>query len=150
MSGYRTPKVEALNAVLEMIIGDYASAKPAAAPAVAATHRAIYLDRADVTVASCRCDIGAAAGLSCALSMIPPAGCEDMAASGELTAMALSNLNEVMNIFSNLFMDDHSAHLRLRGVDTDVAEEVPAGAADVVFDLELGRYGKGQIAFRHV
>jgi len=150
MSGYATPAVEQLNSMLEMIVGDYASASPVDGAAIETTHRAIYYDRSDGTVASCSCDIGAAAGLGCALSMIPPAGCEDMVGSEELTGMAEANLGEVMNIFSNLFMNDRSAHLRLAGVGTDVAGEIPDSGTDVAFALDLGRYGKGQLVFRHV
>jgi len=81
--------------------------------------------------------------------MVPPGAAEDMVEEGVLTEMASANLYEVMNIFSALYMDDSTAHLKLTGVaaanDTNVSLE--GETQEVTFNLDAGRYGRGKVRF---
>ncbi len=146
---YIAPQLNNLRDMLEMIVGPSAGAKGAENFDVAEiSHTAIYIDKENNPVASCSCDMKAAAALGCSLSMIPPAGAEGMVDDGELSANAKDNLYEVMNMFSSLMMDDKSSHLKLAevnpGADSSVAGET---VKEVCFALELGAYGGGTIVF---
>ena len=142
------PDAQGLTRTLEMIAGDSASGKAAAAGPADVAYSGVFVDDDDVVVASCDCDMATAAALGCALSMIPPGGAEGMVEDGELSAMASDNLYECMNMFSSLLMADGSGHLRLVRVER-AAPDIDGGPAEAAFALELGRYGKGALRFRY-
>lgn len=151
MSAYCTPTAAGLDNMLTMVVGEDAESSPSSKTAIEASHHALFKDGDDVVVATCSCNIEAAAGLSCALSMIPPGGAEDMIDEKELTETAKANYYEVMNIFSSLFMDDRSAHLRLTEIGTGAPPVELDKGESVAFTLDLDRYGNdGEIVFRHV
>ncbi len=150
MSAYKLPNPSELNESLEMILGEAAQIAEGDALATNnASHAAEFVNRQDEVVAYCLCDLPLAAGLGAALSMVPPGAAEDMVDEGALTEMATANLYEVMNIFSALYMDDSTSHLKLTVVnaanDTDMALE--GETQEVTFDLDTGRYGKGKVRF---
>jgi len=151
MSAYRTPTVTGLDGMLAMVVGEEATSKAAGDTAVTASHHAVFVDRDGSPVATCSCNLAAAANLSCALSMIPPGGAEAMIEDNALTDMANSNFYEVMNIFSSLFMDDRSGHLKLADVGAGAPTTALENAESATFTLDLDRYGRGgEIVFRHV
>ncbi len=150
MSAYKLPNVSELNESLEMILGDPAQITECEVlNHSGASHAAEFRNRKDEIVAYCLCDLPLAAGLGAALSMVPPGAAEDMVGEGELTEMATANLYEVMNIFSQLYMDDSTAHLKLTTVsaanDADVTLE--GETHEITYDLDTGRYGKGKVRF---
>lgn len=150
MSAYKLPNPSELNQSLEMILGEPAKiAECDALGANSASHAAEFRNRQDEVVAYCLCDLPLAAGLGAALSMVPPGAAEDMIEEGALTEMATANLYEVMNIFSALYMDDSTSHLKLCSVDaandTDVSLE--GETHEITFNLDTGRYGKGKVRF---
>ena len=150
MSDFLTPDKAGLDRMLGMVVGEDAAAEPRADEAIEESHHALFIDREDKLVAICSCDMHAAAALGCALSMIPVGGAEDMVDEKELTGMAMSNLGEVMNIFSSLYMNDGSGHLRLKSVENGPAPALE-GSTAVAFDLDLDRYGSdGSIVFRNL
>ncbi len=149
---YIKPEVPKLLQMLEMVAGASANAKVADGLDEAnISHTAVYVGEGDEAVATCTCDMGAAAALGCSLSLIPPAGAEDMVSSGKLSDNAADNLYEVMNIFSSLMMDDKSSHLKLVSVK-DGADDAITGKTveNVSFLLNLGAYGEGTISFNAV
>jgi len=150
MSAYKLPNTNELNQSLEMILGAQAKITECdALGANGASHAAEFTNRQDEVVAYCLCDLPLAAGLGAALSMVPPAAAEDMVEEGALSEMATANLHEVMNIFSALYMDDSTAHLKLSSVaaanDTGVSLE--GETHEITFDLDTGKYGKGKVRF---
>ena len=150
MSAYKLPNPGELNESLEMILGESAKiAECDALGANSASHAAEFKNRQDEVVAYCLCDLPIAAGLGAALSMVPPGAAEDMVEEGTLTEMAAANLYEVMNIFSALYMDDSTAHLKLTAVaaanDTDVSLE--GETHEITYNLDAGRYGQGKVRF---
>lgn len=147
---FKLPTEADIERMLAMIVGEDARAKRSnELEAGSVTHLGVYIDREDKPVAVCEADLNAAVGLGCALSMIPQAGMGSMLENGEMSDSAKLNLYEVMNIFSGLFMDDHTEHLRLTEVvESDFDTRIPDGAEAVGFVLTLGRYGTGQIRFR--
>ncbi len=149
MPNYRTPDASSLNAMIGVIIDPDTEAQPHDPPeAFDASYVALFVDGEDNLVAQCACDLQLAASVGCALSMIPPNTASDMAASGALTEMAEGNLYEVMNMFSSLFMDDNSSHLRLTEVVP--ANDAPSLDGDVnvsSFTLAGGKYAGGKVSF---
>lgn len=114
-----------------------------------ASHIAEFKNTQDEIVAYCLSDLPLSAGLGAALSMVPPGAAEDMIDEGELSEMAAANLYEVMNIFSALYMDDSTSHLKLTSVDAanDAEISLEGDTHEITFDLDIGRYGKGKVRF---
>ncbi|MGQ7847987.1 hypothetical protein ACUNV4_26060 [Granulosicoccus sp. 3-233] len=148
---YQSPTASKVAEMLSMVLGVEATAKEGSAPdAAGLDHVAIFLNREDELVASCSCNLSTAAALGCALSMIPPGGAEVMVEDGALSDTASENFYEMMNICSSLLMNDKSAHLRLVEVVVDAGRRMLTdGNAEVAFDVELGKYGKGSLVFNH-
>lgn len=150
MPAYKLPNPNELNESLEMILGEAAAITPCdTLSANSASHAAEFINRQNEVVAYCLCDLPLAAGLGAALSMVPPAAAEDMVGEGKLTEMAAANLYEVMNIFSALYMDDSTAHLKLTTVTAanDASMGLEGTTQEVSFELDTGRYGKGKLRF---
>lgn len=138
-----------INGILGMIVDPGAVAKTSSTPTTDPSHfQATFIDDADAVVGMCTCDLKTASALGCALSLIPPGGAEAMVEDGELTSNAKANLDEVMNIFTRLLMDDSSTHLRLADVNSEIKDGLLEEAAQVTaFDLDLGKYGSGHVVF---
>ncbi|MEM6638394.1 MAG: hypothetical protein AAF610_00690 [Pseudomonadota bacterium] len=149
MPNYRLPNESSLNAMVAMIIDEDAESEQHEAPEdIKASHVGVFQDAAGAVVAQCACDFELAASVGCALSMIPPNTASDMAKSGDLTDMARQNLYEVMNMFSSLFMDDNSDHLKLvEVVEAASAEEMGGDTKTVTFTLNGGKYAGGKLSF---
>lgn len=146
---YQTPEASKLADMLTMVMGVDASAAVGKSPDLSGHNNvALYVNRDGDVVATCSCDLTTAAALGCGLSMIPPGGAEGMVEDGELSKMANDNFYEMMNIFSSLLMNDKSAHLKLTEVVVDADKRLQAdGSEQVAFDLDLGKYGKGNLVF---
>jgi len=137
--------------MLAMVVGEGATSSPSGGDSLQTSHHAMFSDRDDVPVATCSCNLIAAANLGCALSMIPPGGAEAMIEDKELTERANANLYEVMNIFSSLLMNERSSHLRLVEVGVGAPPVALEGGASARFMLDMLSYGKGgEIVFRHL
>ena len=150
MPNYNLPAAPQLNETLDMIVGNGVNAKEEGSLDLAgSSHFAIYVNRQDETVAYALCDLPVAAALGAALSMVPPGAAEDMVAEKELTAAATANLYEVMNIFSALYMDDDTDHLRLTEVKpaNDPAYAELSDTKSKTYTIDVGRYGKGLVNF---
>ncbi len=115
---------------------------------------AVFIDDGGKRVTACVCDYKFAAFAGSALTRIPVGGAEDAATTGEFTDMMLSNLHEIMNICSRLFMNNTSPHLRLDTVYPS-QDSVP-DAARVMLDtcqqridytVSIPGYGKGRVSF---
>lgn len=111
------------------------------------SHAALYEDDGGITVGLCCCSLPLAAALGASLSMIPPATAEEMVADGALTPMSADNLYEVMNMFSSLFMDDQTSHLKLTKVEPFSDSHTLNNAQQISFELSAGAYGKGCAVF---
>lgn len=148
MSEYRIPEAADLQTMIGMIVDPQTEAELKDGGELDASYVAVFCDGDDKVVALCACDLSLAASVGCALSLIPPPTAADMAKSGSLSDMAEGNLYEVMNMFSTLFMDDKSAHLRLTSVVP--AADAPAlegEARTAVFSLSGGKYAGGMVSF---
>ena len=146
---YQTPDARKLTDMLSMILGVDAVAKLAkAVEGPAEEYVATYINKEDEVVATCSCSLATAAALGCALSMIPPGGAKSMVQENEVSKMAADNFYEVMNIFSSLLMNDRTAHLKLAEVLHDAGKKLQSDEAEeVIFTVQLGAYGAGELVF---
>ena len=128
--------------------------EPVATNAGSRTIVAVYTNREGAPVTACCCDIPFAAYSGAALSMIPKGGAEDAVKDGSLPEMMRSNLHEIMNICSRLFLTDETPHLKLDGL-YDTVDALPEAVRSVI-DTAAGRsdlrisipgYGEGNISF---
>ncbi|MEM6708450.1 MAG: hypothetical protein AAF648_06665 [Pseudomonadota bacterium] len=150
MPTFKLPTEDALAKILEMVAPN-SSAASTAADAGSLVYAAEFEDDEGQLVSLCLADIAAAAGLGCALSMIPPGGAEDMRSEG-LSEIAEANLYEVMNMLSTVYMTESTPHLKLTKLVK--IEDCPAANEDRFevgdWSLDLGAYGTGTLSFRTV
>jgi hypothetical protein len=114
---------------------------------------AVYVDPQLAVNALCLLDLGAAAYTGGALALLPPGGCQDaVEEDGELTALMVEALHEVVNVLSALFNTPGAPHSRLHrlyppGEDLpgDVAG-MPAGFNRIDLALDVAGYGRGALS----
>ena len=112
-----------------------------------------FIDDNDVPVAVCVCDIEFAAFSGCSMTMLPPSAAEDAVRDKNLEPMMRDNFNEVMNIFTRLFMNEKTPHLRLdKCYEVAEAPEAFVSIASLTGDrsnmeIDIPRYGKGNVSF---
>lgn len=112
-----------------------------------------FIDDDDRPVAACIADIEFAAFAGCSMTMLPPGAAEDAVKDKKLEPMMLDNFSEVMNIFSRLFMNDKTPHLRLQ--KCYAASEAPEAFVAIAnnaedrssMEIDIPRYGKGNVSF---
>ena len=147
---YVLPNDLSLKGSLSMIYGQDPEILEDQAADFEPSHVANYANADGVVVAACLCDLSGAASLSCALSLIPVPTAEDLIQEGALSEIATENLNEVMNIFSALLMDDHSGHLRLHELQV-AAPGAHDGMAEAMraahFRIGNVRYPEARVSF---
>lgn len=145
---YCKPAPDRLKSMLTMLTGEPVSATTQDKAVDGRKYHGVFINADAQVVALASCNMAAAASLGCSLTMIPPGGAEAMVEDAELTKNATDNLYEVMNVFSSLFMDDASAHLKLDRVEIGDAPAIEAGETETLtMGIELGRYGKVEVDF---
>ena len=115
---------------------------------------AVFINDEGEPSTACACNYNFVAFAGAALTKIPVGGAEDAAESGDFSDMMLSNLYEVMNICSRMFMTDSSPHIKLDKVYKsfdEAPDDVKSAFKDVEeridFDVEIPGYGNGAISF---
>ncbi len=116
----------------------------------------VFIDNVGTPVVLCGADVSLAAGMSAALSMLPPAAVKDAIRTRELSGGMVDNLREVMNICTRLVLDATSPHLKLDQLYPIAA--LPAAAAAILatppgrreFNLQVPRYGGGVLSLLSV
>ena len=150
------PQENQIRQIFSMLFGDQLaldSGKPNTADDGKSVY-AVFINDEGNHVTACVCDYNFAAFAGSALTRIPTGGAEDAARTGELTEMMLSNLHEIMNICSRLFMNTTSPHLRLEtlypspdAVPDSARLMLDACKARVDFTVSIPGYGKGGVSF---
>lgn len=103
-------------------------------------------------VALCGADASLAASFGAALSMLPPSAAKEAAKAGDLSAVMIENVREIMNICTRLVMDHSSPHLKLdrvyprKTLPTAAAGLLGAPRARREFQLQLPKYGGGVLS----
>jgi hypothetical protein len=102
--------------------------------------------------ALCLLDLGAAAYTAGGLALLPPGGCQDAVEEGELTALQVEALHEVVNVLSALYNVAGAPHSRLHRLyapGEELAgdlEGMLAGYNRLDLDVEIHGYGKGSLS----
>jgi hypothetical protein len=102
--------------------------------------------------ALCLLDLGAAAYTAGGLALLPPGGCQDSVEEGELSALQLEALHEVVNVLSALYNIAGAPHSRLHRLyapGEEVAGDLAgmlAGYNRIDLDVEIQGYGKGSLS----
>jgi hypothetical protein len=102
--------------------------------------------------ALCLLDLGAAAYTAGGLALLPPGGCQDSVEEGELSALQVEALHEVVNVLSALYNVAGAPHSRLHKLyapGEEVAGDLVgmlAGYNRIDLDVEIQGYGKGSIS----
>ena len=147
--GFLVPDEAKLLSVVTMLFGEDAKVKATEINPDDEALCAVYVSDDESPVAAVLCDPAFGAFAGSALSMIPAGGAADAAARGELSDAMVDNLYEVMNICSNLFMDDSTPHLRLgllhkkAGERSDDVCALLGQAEGPSFEVQIPRYGSG-------
>jgi hypothetical protein len=113
---------------------------------------AVYVDPTMATTALVVLDIRLAAWFAGALALLPKGGLEDAVDEGELSAMHLEAVYEVVNIAASMFNGagvNHSKLYKLYAPGESLPGDIAGLAAafnriDLVVDVE--GYGKGQLS----
>ena len=153
---YPVPKEKGVLEILSMLYGNdvgLGSGQPVPIENGSSLLAVFINDKGEPSTA-CVCNYNFAAFAGSALTRIPVGGAEDAAETGDFSDMMLSNLHEVMNICSRMFMTDTSPHIKLDTVYKTIAEvpdDVKAlfiGSEEHVdFDVSIPNYGSGAISF---
>jgi hypothetical protein len=141
--------------MLSGLVGRNVTVSPGA-PVTPAPNRpvavAVYV-APDMSVnALCLLDLGAAAYTAGGLALLPPGGCQDSVEEGELSALQLEALHEVVNVLSALYNVAGAPHSRLHKLyapGEEVAGDLAgmlAGYNRIDLDVEIQGYGKGSLS----
>ena len=150
------PAAKDVRDMLAGLVGRNVTVSPGA-PVTPAPDRpvsvAVYV-APDMSVnALCLMDLGASAYTGGALALLPPGGCQDaVEEDGELSAMLVEALHEVVNVLSALFNTPGAPHSKLHKLyapGEDVAPDLAGMLAgfnriDLVVDVQ--GYGKGALS----
>ncbi|NLA35444.1 MAG: hypothetical protein GX868_07120 [Actinobacteria bacterium] len=139
-----TPTPDAVRTLLAGLLGRQVTVSDLAASECAGALAGRYVTSADGEVAAgFVCDLGAAAYLGAALTLVPRTQAEECIANGQISDTLGENLTEVLNIASRLFNDAGWQHLRL----VDVVDAVGAEPWRAVgtFSVEVEGYGAGAV-----
>ncbi len=145
---YVLPKPGPLKGTLEMVLGVEPQLEETTAEAFSPHRVAVYENSNGEEVAYCFADLAASASLGCALSLIPIPTAEEMIKDGSISDIAADNLYEVMNIFSSLFMNDSTEHLKLTKLEAaDAINDTAAAMPGCAYRIEEARYPAGAVYF---
>jgi hypothetical protein len=147
------PTAKDVRDLLESLFGKDVTVAPGAPvslngkPAVA-----VYVDPTMATTALCVLDIRLAAWFAGALALLPKGGLQDAVEDGELSAMHLEAVYEVVNIAASMFNGEGVNHSKLyklyapgESLPSDIAGLAAAfNRIDLVVDVE--GYGKGDLS----
>lgn len=156
MSTVLLPAAKDVRDMLAGLVGRNVTVSPGA-PVTPAPDRpvsvAVYV-APDMSVnALCLMDLAASAYTGGALALLPPGGCQDaVEEDGELSAMLVEALHEVVNVLSALFNTPGAPHSKLHKLYAP-GEEVAADLAGMLagfnridLDVEVQGYGKGSLS----
>jgi hypothetical protein len=148
------PTPHAVRTLLEDLVGRKVELTESPILQLRSTHvlGAYVTDRLTVTALAVL-DLGAAARLGGALSVLPAGAVDDAVAAGELPEMMWDSCYEVLNVFASLFNISDASHVRLYEMygpekpppgDLASLSAVLGGRLDVA--LTVAGYGKGLLS----
>ena len=147
------PTAKDVSALLESLFGKDVTVAPGAPVSLNGKAAvAVNVDPTMATTALCVLDIRLAAWFAGALALLPKGGLEDAVEDGELSAMHLEAVYEVVNIAASMFNGEgvnHSKLYKLYAPGESLPSDIAALAAafnriDLVVDVD--GYGKGDLS----
>jgi hypothetical protein len=151
------PAAKDVRDMLAGLVGRNVTVSPGA-PVTPAPDRpvsvAVYV-APDMSVnALCLMDLAASAYTGGALALLPPGGCQDaVEEDGELTALLVEALHEVVNVLSALFNTPGAPHSKLHKLYAP-GEPLPGDVEGLLaafnradFAIDVPGYGKGALSF---
>jgi hypothetical protein len=153
----QVPAAKDVRDMLAGLVGKPVNVSPGA-PVTPAPDRpvsvAVYVDPGMAVNALCLLDLGASAYTAGALALLPPGGCQDaVEEDGELSALLVEALHEVVNVLSALFNTAGAPHSKLHKLYA-AGEDLPGDIEGMLaafnridLDIEVPGYGKGSISF---
>jgi hypothetical protein len=156
MSTVLLPAAKDVRDMLAGLVGRNVTVSPGA-PVTPAPDRpvavAVYV-APDMSVnALCLMDLGASAYTGGALALLPPGGCQDaVEEDGELSAMLVEALHEVVNVLSALFNTPGAPHSKLHKLyapGDDLPGDIEGMLANfnrIDLAIEVPGYGKGALS----
>jgi hypothetical protein len=150
------PAAKDVRDMLAGLVGRNVTVSPGA-PVTPAPDRpvavAVYV-APDMSVnALCLMDLGASAYTGGALALLPPGGCQDaVEEDGELSAMLVEALHEVVNVLSALFNTPGAPHSKLHKLyapGDDLPGDIEGLLANfnrIDLEIEVPGYGKGGLS----
>jgi len=150
------PGAKEVRDMLEGLVGRTVVVSPGA-PVTPAPDRpvsvAVYVGTDMSVNALCLMDLAASAYTAGGLALLPPGGCQDaVEEDGELTAIQLEALHEVVNVLAALLNTPGAPHSRLHRLyapGEEVADDLAgmlAGFNRVDLVLDIQGYGKGSLS----
>jgi len=151
------PAAKDLRDMLTGLIGKPVNVSPGA-PVTPTPDRpvsvAVYVDPGMAVNALCVMDLGASAYTGGALALLPPGGCQDaVEEDGELSAMLVEALHEVVNVLSALFNTPGAPHSKLHKLYA-AGEDLPGDIEGMLaafnridLAIEVSGYGRGALSF---
>ena len=114
---------------------------------------AVYVDPGMAINALCVMDLAASAYTAGALALLPPGGCQDaVEEDGELTALLVEALHEVVNVLSAMLNVPGAPHSKLHKLYAP-GEDLPGDVAGMLANfnridlaIEVPGYGKGGLS----
>lgn len=153
---YPVPKENEVHEILSMLYGDELVLDTGEPVPVAngSSMFAVYINDEGEPSTACVCNYNFAAFASSSLTRIPVGGAEDAAETGDFSEMMLSNLHEIMNICSRIFMNNRSPHIKLDTVYKSL-DDAPDNVRTMFdnteehidFSVTIPGYGDGAISF---
>lgn len=153
---YPVPDEKKIHDILAMLYGNDVTLDTCDSVSIANDKNmlAVFIDDEGTPSTACACNHNFVAFAGSALTKIPVGGAEDAAETGDFSEMMLSNLYEVMNICSRMFMTDTSPHVKLDKV-YKTFDEAPDNVRDLFqdaeeridFDVSIPGYGNGAVSF---
>ncbi len=149
---YKLPKPQNIQDMLNMMFDDITVA-PGVFPSLDQLGAA-FVDPEGHIVAVSVMDLTFGVYSAAALSMIPKAGADDAIQDKKLFSPLPENLYEVMNICTNLLMDEHTPHLKIhkvfsqpKSIPADLRPAIEKMTDRAAFKVTLPGYGVGVLAF---
>ena len=155
MTSQDLPNEESVSELLTSLMGDEVLVKQCSQSlnSDAAHVIATYVDADGVADKVIACDMAFANRIGAALTRIPPGSANDSIKSETVPDNIFENLQEVLNICTNIFPQATVHHVTLGEVtkpEDKSALPDPETTESIVFEIDVPRYGTGVVAIYDV
>lgn len=151
------PTAKEVLSLFSQLLGRPVKVDPGPAPLKPPRVVCSYVTDQNTVAILCVFDLGLAAYLGAALSMIPVAVANEAVRTNTLSESIADNFSEINNVLSSLFNAEGSAHVRyqnyslaLKAVPPDLSSAVTRASARQEFVVNVQGYGAGTLVIARV